>query len=314
MRNLARRLLDLPCGPVWPCLDRNVWIGFPAGDGGHAETRPTPAGFCFSPFPGYGRDRPPGCLRWRFPLSGQRFFGRPAGDKKARPGGRRSAPSPPFRQCGINGQRQNKWPRTTPNTRMKNFPFRVVCGAEVSPQAVQRDRRPAGPVRAGFPKEHDRRDAGPTIPARPSDVRTVPGRDSGVLFWVWFVGRRPPVPAAKGTGGIAPSAGFVSRSVPFFRGPRPAAANAIARAMPSARPAAAQTPFATPPIRLGVPAFPWATRATPFAAGAIPGAARPMRPGTKPSLPRGCRRPARRAVGGMAFSRRTASLIQGCFN
>ena len=62
----------------------------------------------------FGRDRPPGCPRWRVPVVGQRNFCRPAGDRKARAGGRRSAPSLPRREAE-NGHRDGRAPRQCPS-------------------------------------------------------------------------------------------------------------------------------------------------------------------------------------------------------
>jgi hypothetical protein len=53
----------------------------------------------------FGRDIARRCPRWRFPVFGQRHFCRPAGDRKARAGRRRSAPSLP-RWPGASTQRR----------------------------------------------------------------------------------------------------------------------------------------------------------------------------------------------------------------
>jgi len=61
----------------------------------------------------FGRDIARRCPRWRFPVFGQRNFCLPAGDRKARAGGRRSAPSLPRRDAG-NGQRDGRALRPPP--------------------------------------------------------------------------------------------------------------------------------------------------------------------------------------------------------
>ena len=104
-------------------------------DGAHGVTRPTTArrrkrqpGRARSPAksqPGgqgqfglderrFGRDIALRCPRWRFPVFGQRNFCLPAGDRKARAGGRRSAPSLPRREAG-NGSRGGRAPQQCPS-------------------------------------------------------------------------------------------------------------------------------------------------------------------------------------------------------
>ena len=61
-----------------------------------------------------GRDIARRCPRWHFPVVGQRNFCRLAGDRKARAGGRRSAPSLPRRDAG-NGHRDGRAPRQRPS-------------------------------------------------------------------------------------------------------------------------------------------------------------------------------------------------------
>jgi hypothetical protein len=62
----------------------------------------------------FGRDIARRCPRWRFPIFGQRNFCLPAGDRKARAGGRRSAPSLPRRDAG-NGHRDGRAPQPSPS-------------------------------------------------------------------------------------------------------------------------------------------------------------------------------------------------------
>ena len=83
------------CPSWWPCANTGQW------QFGVDKRR-------------IGRDIALRCPRWRFPVFGQRNFCRPAGDRKARADGRRSAPSLP-RCDGGNGHRDGRAPRQCPN-------------------------------------------------------------------------------------------------------------------------------------------------------------------------------------------------------